>query len=88
MYVVVAEPHGRRAITCCPMGDYSGGELAITEVELPERYRGTITSKPTKITCHEIYTFPSRYFFKMAGTLDTEKQQEVQDALVNYLDLL
>ncbi|MEN0059124.1 MAG: hypothetical protein AAGB31_09850, partial [Bdellovibrio sp.] len=71
---------------CCPLQDL-GSAVGITEVELPQNYRGQVTSKPCKIICNEIYTFPTDYFYKRMGFLDPKKQMDVQTALINFLEL-
>ena len=86
MYLVVADPLDSNRITCCPLQDVGSG-IGITEVELPENYRGRVTSKSCKIICNEIYTFPKDYFYKRMGFLDRKKQEDVQTALINFLEL-
>ena len=86
MYLVVADPAGSKNITCCPLQDIGSG-VGITDVQLPENYRGRVTSKPCKIICSEIFTFGSEYFYKKMGFLDPAKQADVQTALINYLEL-
>lgn len=86
MYLIIADPLGSNKVTCCPLQDIGKG-AGITEVELPKNYRGNITSKPCKIICNEIYTFPMSYFYQRRGVLDQKKQTDVQTALINFLDL-
>jgi mRNA-degrading endonuclease toxin of MazEF toxin-antitoxin module len=79
MYLVVANPHGRNTVLCCPVQNSLSG-VSMSEVGLKQGYTGCIT-KDCKIVCHDIFTLPKTFFVVKKGFLRPPEQDKVQVAL-------
>jgi mRNA-degrading endonuclease toxin of MazEF toxin-antitoxin module len=85
MYLIVADPSGRKTVICCPIQNSSGG-IGLTEVPLQRGYTHCIT-KDSKVVCHDIFTLPARFFEKKVGFIRPSEQNMIQTALIMVFDL-
>lgn len=80
MYVVIANPRGRKTVICSPIQNSLGG-IGMTEVSLLKGYSTAIT-KDCKIVVQDIFTLPIKFFETKKGFLRAPEQEKVQTALI------
>lgn len=86
MYLVIADPKARNAVTCCPIQD-KGTTVYLTEVELIVGYDKFVT-KDCKIVCHQIFTLERKHFINREGVIKSAERDKVNIAIVSYLGLI